>query len=90
MMMFQRRAVEVLHDDVGLAVVLANVVDGADIGMVERRCGPGLAAEAFERLAVLGDIFRKEFQGDEAVEAGVFGFVQTTPMPPPPNFSTMR
>ncbi len=72
---FQRRAVEVLHDDEGLAVLLANVVDGADIWMVERRCGPGLAAEALERLPVLGHILRKELQGDEAVKAGVLSLV---------------
>src|SRR5208282_218471 len=73
--MLQGRAVEVLHDDEGLAVLLANVVDGADIRMVERGRSPGLAAEALERLAVSGYIFGEEFQGDEAVEAGVLGLV---------------
>src|SRR5208337_2729824 len=73
--MLQRCAVEVLHDDVGLAVLLAYVVDGADIGMIEGGCGSSLAAEALERLAVSGYIFGEEFEGDEAVEAGVLGFV---------------
>src|SRR5208282_3171617 len=72
---FQGRAVKILHDDVGLAVLLANVVNGADVWMVEGGRSPGLAAETLERLAVSGYIFRDEFEGDEAVEATVFGFV---------------
>ena len=34
----------------GLAVVLADVVDGADVGMVQRRGGAGFALEALQRL----------------------------------------
>ena len=40
---FQGRAVEELHGDKSLAVLLANVVDGADVRMVQRRGGPGFA-----------------------------------------------
>src|SRR5208283_47151 len=72
---FQGCAVKVLHDDEGLAVLLANVVNGADIGMIERGCSPGLAAETLEGLAVPGYIFGEEFEGDEAIEAGVLGFI---------------
>ncbi len=35
----QRLPLEKLYDDERLAVVLANVVDRADVGMVERRSG---------------------------------------------------
>src|ERR1700681_4697275 len=73
--MFQRRPVEVLHDDEGSAVLLADVINGADIGMVESRCGLSLAAKSLERQPVLGDIFRKEFERNKTIKAGVFSFV---------------
>ena len=73
--MLQRRAVEEFHDDERLAVLLADVVDGADVGMVEGGGGAGFAAEALQGLAVSGDIFGEEFEGYEAVEARVFGLV---------------
>ncbi len=68
-------AVEQLHHDVRTAVFFADVVDRADVGMIQRGRGLRLAPEAFERLRVAGQIFRKEFQGDEAAEIGVFRFV---------------
>ena len=73
--MLQGQAVEILHGDEGLAVLFADVVDGADVGMVQRGSGLGFAAKALQRLAVLGDVFGEELQGDEAIEPGVFGFV---------------
>jgi len=42
----QRLALQQLHADEGLALVLVDVVDRADIGVVEGRRGPGLALEA--------------------------------------------
>jgi hypothetical protein len=38
--------------------VLANPVDGADIGMIQRRGGTGLAAEAFKGLLIPGNVIR--------------------------------
>ena len=76
--MLQGQAVQILHGDEGLAIFLADVVNGADVGMVQRGSGLGLAAETLQSLAVLGDVFREEFQGDEAIEAGVFGLVNDT------------
>ena len=76
--MFQRRAVQVLHDDERLAVLLADVVNGADIRMIERRRSPRLAAESLQRLPVLGHFLRQEFQRDEAVKPSVFRLVNHT------------
>jgi hypothetical protein len=64
---------------------MADFIDCADVGMVERRSGAGFPAEAVEGLRVLGNVVRKEFQGDEAPKIKVLG-----PIPPPPSFSTMR
>ena len=75
---FEIRAFEILHDDVGEAVLRADFVDGADVGMVERRGGAGFAAETLEGLRIVGGFGRKKFQRDEAAELDVFGFVDDT------------
>src|SRR5271169_5228995 len=71
-------AAEALHHDEEMALVLANFVDGADIGMVQRRCGPGFAAETLESLGVLRGIVGKKLESYEAAELSVFGFVDHT------------
>jgi hypothetical protein len=71
-------AVKELHGDESAAVFFANVVDGADIGVVEGRGSFGFATEAFERLAVGREFLGKKFEGDEAIEAGVLRFVNHT------------
>src|SRR6476469_11124597 len=43
--------------------------------MVESGGSTGLAAEAFQRLRVLGDIIRQEFECDKTPERGVLGLV---------------
>ena len=58
--------------------VLADFVDGADVGMVQRRGRAGFAAEALESLRVLGRIVRKKFERDEAAEQRVFRLVNDT------------
>ena len=73
--MFQRLAVEVFHGDEPLAVVFVDFVDGADVGMIQRGGGLGFAFETGQGLRIFGYIVRQEFQGDEAVKFGVFGFV---------------
>jgi hypothetical protein len=55
--------------------MLLNVMDRANVRMVQCRCGPGFALKAFERLGIFGDVIGKKFQRDEATELGVLGFV---------------
>jgi hypothetical protein len=58
--------------------VFADLVNGAEVGMLQcgsRACFP---AKAFERLRVLRHIVRQEFQGDKAAKVGVFSFVDHT------------
>ncbi len=74
----ERLAFEALHRQERLAFVFADFVDRADIGMVERRSGLRFALEAFESAPVAGHVFGEELQGDETVQAGVFGFVDHT------------
>ncbi len=72
---FERLAVEEFHGDERMALVFANLINRADVGMVERGSGAGLAAKALERQKITRDIVGKEFEGDEAAELHVFGFV---------------
>ncbi len=58
-----------------LLVLLADVVNGADVGVVQGGGGLGFALEAAQGLRISGDLIGKEFQGDEAMEASVFGLV---------------
>src|SRR4029077_5129826 len=73
--MLECLAVEKLHGDKRLAFVLANFVNGANVGMVERRSGLRFTLETFHCLAIVCNGFRQELQRDEAAKPGVFGLV---------------
>ena len=71
-------AVQELHDEESAAVVLADVVDGADVGMIQGGGRLGLAAETLQGLMILREIVGEEFQSDETAQTGVLGFVDDT------------
>jgi len=75
---FERGPFEQFHDDEGFAVGGADVVNRADVRMIESGRGFGFAVEAREGMRIGGDIFGEEFERDVAVEARVFGFVHHT------------
>jgi hypothetical protein len=60
-------AVEKLHRNELLAVLLANVVDSANAWVIQRRSGLCFSAEAFESSGVVGCLARQEFQTDWAM-----------------------
>ena len=64
----QRDAVQKLHGDERTALLLANVVNCADVGVVQ--CGRGLCftLKAGQRLRVSGDFIGQEFQGDKSAQ----------------------
>jgi len=76
--LFQRHAVKKLHGDISTAVLFANVMNRADVGMIEGRSCFGFALETFECLWVVGHIVGKEFESDGAVEPSVLGLVDDT------------
>src|SRR5438128_1194216 len=76
--MLQRLAFQKLHGDESLPLLLADVVDGADVRVIEGGRGLRLASETGQRLKVSGNFFRQEFEGDETVQARVFGLVDHT------------
>jgi hypothetical protein len=71
----QRFAVEELGDDEGPAVVGADVVDGEDVGVRDRRNRARLAFEPREAVGVLRERVRQYLDGDRPVEARVAGLV---------------
>ena len=71
----QRGALQILHGDEGAAVLFADVMNRADVGMIQRRRGPGLALKAVHGLAVPSQFVGHELERDEAMEPRVFRFV---------------
>ena len=66
----QGLAFEQLHHQVGVAVLLADVEDGADIGMVERGRGAGFTQKALAH-AGHGELVVQQLDGDFAMQASV-------------------
>ena len=73
--MLERLALEQFHGDERAAFEFADIVNGADVGMIQRRGGAGFAAESLDGLGVLGNVVGKKFEGHVAAEARVLGFV---------------
>src|SRR5439155_22188071 len=71
----ERPALEQLEHEERTALVVAKLVDGADVGMVERRGNAGLAQEPIERLAVGGLFAQQKLQGHLPAQDEVFADV---------------
>jgi hypothetical protein len=73
--LLQGRALEELHDDKRCLTMAADLVDGADVWVVQGRGGPRLAQEALECLLVGGDVLGEELERHLPSEIGVLGLV---------------
>ena len=73
--MLQRQPVQKLHGDERLALMLANFVDGADVGMIQCGGSASFAAETFQSLRIAGKVFGKKLECDKATKLRVFGLV---------------
>lgn len=71
----ERDAVHVLHDEVGLRIAagepLADVVDGGDRRVVQRRHGMRLALEPLPRGGVVRQLLGEELDGDRSPQSVV-------------------
>src|SRR2546425_4177047 len=67
-----------LHCDKGLALAVINVVNRADIRMIERRGRLTFPLEAFERLMIFSERLGQELERDKTVQLGVLGLVDHT------------
>jgi hypothetical protein len=63
--MLEGVALEKFHGDECAIFTLVDVVDGANVGVVESGGGASLATETFERLRIVSDVVGQEFQGDK-------------------------
>src|ERR1700693_6613367 len=77
--MLQSVAIQKRHGDESLAVLFANVVNRADVGMVECRCSLGFTLKAAERLRIAGHFVGQEFQTHKTMQASVLGLVNHPP-----------
>ena len=69
------RIIEKLHSDEGFSLLVVNLVDRADVGMVQGRSGLSFALEAAECLRVFGHVVGQELESHKAAELYVLGFV---------------
>src|SRR5580704_15221712 len=80
-LVLQRQPVQKLHDDETLASMLPNLVDGADIWVVQCGSGTCFPAKPFQSLRVLGYILGQKLQGNKAAKLSVLGLVDHTHAP---------
>ena len=71
----QRLARDVLHGDEVEAVIAGDIVNGDDVGVIQRRGRFCLLHEAPLALSVRDFLRRQDFDGDKAIEVRVPGFV---------------
>ena len=60
----QRDALDELHRNVGRAVVLADFIDGHDVGVVQRRCCAGFLLKPTQAFGIGTRLVGEDFDGD--------------------------
>src|SRR5580658_2020322 len=76
--MLQRYSVKKLHNQERMAILLPDLVDGADIGMIECRGRLRLPLEPRQGLSVFDDVSGQKLQSDKSAEGYVLGLVDDT------------
>ena len=76
--MLERDAVKKLHDDESFTTLLADVVNRADVRVVQSRGRLRFAPKACQGLGIAGDFFRQELECHEAMQTSVFGLINYT------------
>ena len=71
----QCHAIQKLHGDERLPIMLTNLVNRADVGMIQRRRRPRLPPEALQRQGLACRIFRKKLQRHQPPQRSVLGLV---------------
>src|SRR5262249_16123039 len=72
---FQAPPVQIFHGYEWTVVMLADLVDRADIWMAERRCRTGFTAETLKSLWILRYIIGQKLEGHSAAKAGIFRLI---------------
>ena len=74
----QRLPVEQLHDEERQIAMPPDVVERADVRVVQRRGRPGLTLEPFERRRIGRELRRQKFDRDLTAEPRVLGAINDT------------
>ena len=72
---------QVLHHDERTVAILADLVDRADVGMVQSRSGTRLATKTLQRGGIRNHVVRQEFQRHETAKIEVLGLVHQSHTP---------
>ena len=72
---------EVLHDEKRRLILLADVEERADVDVTQLGDGACLALEALTQVRSGGDVRQQRLDGDDAIEAGVFGLIDLAHSP---------
>ena len=64
----QVHALDVLHDEIGVTVALAEIVDSHNARMVQLRQGTGLSAKAFRKGGIGAGFGRQDLHGHQAIQ----------------------
>ena len=64
----QHCAIQKLHGDKGSLVLLADVINRADVGVAQRGGRLSFAAKTGKNLRVTGNVFGQEFEGDKTLK----------------------
>ena len=76
--MLQRLSFQQFHGDEMLAVRFVDLVNRADVRVIERGGGKGFALESFSGRGIILHFRGQKFQRDMAAQLEVFGFVDHT------------
>src|SRR5260370_571614 len=71
-------ALQQFHGDEGSPLGLVNLVDGADVGMIQCRSSLGLALKTAERVRAFGYVVGQELESYKATELHILGLVYDT------------
>ena len=82
----QCSSLDMLHGDEDKSVLFTDFVDGADVGMVERRSHLGLADQACASRLVASHLGRQDLQNDLAVQPFIPGKISHTHAASPDGF----
>src|SRR3954470_22488694 len=74
-LLFQALPFKLLHDNEGMAFIVFNAMNGADIGVIKQGSSPSFAGKALQRFGIPGEVFWDEFQRDVAPELEVFSLI---------------
>src|SRR5579863_93655 len=71
----ERLAFEILHDEEVGPILLADVVEGADVGMIQAGNRASFALKPLAQLGTAGEMSGRNLNGDDAIEARVAGAI---------------